>query len=74
MLKWLESKIIVIYLKLRAKLRFYGFLSAFDTFSHKVVQTWFVWHDTWHKTVFCMFYCVVMVRIGNNSHMREITC
>ena len=35
-LKWLEYKIIVICNKLRIKLRFYAFLSVFDTFAHKV--------------------------------------
>ena len=39
LLKWLESKTIVICLKLRAKLHFKGFLSVFGTFSHKVAQS-----------------------------------
>ena len=45
-LKWLELKIIVICQKLRAKLRFYGFLSFFGTFPHIVDQTWFDLHET----------------------------
>ena len=36
--KWLELKIVVICLKLRAKLQFEGFLSLFGTFVHKVAQ------------------------------------
>ena len=46
LLKWLAFKIIVICLKLRAKLRFYGFLSFFGTFAHKVAQKLFVLHET----------------------------
>ena len=65
---------IVISLKLRAKLSSYGFLSIFCTFSHKVVQTRFVWHETWHTTLFGMYYCVELVRIKNNSHMLETIC
>ena len=64
-LKWLESKTIVICLKLHARLR---------TLSHKVVQTWFVLHKTWHPTLFSLCYCVEMVRLENNSHVLEITC
>ena len=41
LLNWLEFNIIVICLKIRVKLRFYGFLSVFDTFAHKVAQTCF---------------------------------
>ena len=74
LLNWLESKTIVICLKLRAKLRFLGFLSVFGTFSHKVIQTWFFWHETCHKTLFGTCYCVEMIRTENNSHMLEITC
>ena len=74
MFKLFLSKKIVICLKLRAKLRFLGFLSVFDTFSHKVVQTWFVSHEIWHTTLFCICYCVEMVTIKKNSHMLEITC
>ena len=49
------------------------FFTVFGTFSHKVVQTWFVFHETWHTTLFAICYCVQMVRIKNNSHMIEIT-
>ena len=62
-LKWLELKTIVKYLKLRVKLRFEDFLYVFGTFSHKVIQTWFVWHKTWHTTLFGINYCVEMVRM-----------
>ena len=70
----LVSKIIVICLKLRAKLRFLGFLNAFGIFSHEVVLIWFVCHETWHTTLFCIYYCVEKVRVERNNHMREITC
>ena len=73
-LNWLETKRIVICLNLHAKLRIFGFLNVFCTFSHKVVQTYFVWHETWHTTLFGIYYCVEIVRIDKNSHMHEITC
>ena len=63
MLKWLELQIIVIGYILCAKFRFYGFLSFFGTFAHKVAQTWFVLHETWHTTLFGIYYCVEVVRI-----------
>ena len=53
---------------------FNGFLSCVGTFSHKVVPTWFVFHETRHKTLFCIYYCVEVIRIKNNNHMLEITC
>ena len=70
--RW-KSKTIVICLKLRVKLRVWDFLSVFGTFTHKVVQTWFVLHETLHYTFFGIYYCVEIVRIENNSHMLEIT-
>src|SRR5687768_1276115 len=73
-LKWLESKIIVMCLILRAKLPFLGFSKRFGTFTHKVAQTWFVLHETWHTPLFGLYYCVEMVRIKNNSHVLDITC
>ena len=51
-LKRLELKIIVMCQKLSVKLRFYGFLSFFCTFAHKVFQTWCVLHETLHTTLF----------------------
>ena len=53
---------------------FKGFLSAFGTFAHKVAQTWFVLQETWHTTLFCIYYIVEVVRIVNDSHMLEFTC
>ena len=44
-LNWLESRTIFISFTLHAKLVFLRFLSVFVTFLHKVVQTWFVWHE-----------------------------
>ena len=73
-MKWLELKAIVICLKLRAKLCFYGFLCFFVTYSHKVVQTWFNWHEAWNRTPFDILLLFEMVRIENNSHMLETTC
>ena len=73
-LKWLKFKIIVICKKLRVKLRFYGFSSVFSSFRHKVAQTWFLLHETWHTTLFAIYYCIKMVKIENHSHMLKITC
>ena len=58
LLKWLESKIVVICNKLRAKLRYYGFFNISHTFAHKVAQTWFVLHETWPKRQIGVYYCV----------------
>ena len=55
-------------------LRFYGFVSFFGTIAHKVAQTWFVLQETWHKTLFGIYYCVKVVKIENHSHMLEIKC
>ena len=49
-------------------------LIVFGTFAHKVAQTWFVLHETWHTTPFGIYDCVEEVRIENHSHMQEITC
>ena len=49
------------------------FLIVFGTFSPKVVETWFVCHETWHTTLFGVYYYVEQVRIENNSHMLEIS-
>ena len=73
LLKWLELKIILVCYKLRAKLRFYGFLSFFCTFAYKEDQTWFILHETWHTKIFDINYCVEVVGIENHSHMQEIT-
>ena len=56
------------------QLRFLGFSSVFITFAHKVSQTWFVLHETWHTTLFGISYCVEVVRIENHCHMIEIMC
>ena len=54
-------------------LQFYGFLSYFSTFAHKVAQTWFILHETWHTTLFGISYCAEVVRIVNYSHILNIT-
>ena len=74
LLKWWQSKTIVIRFKLYAKLRVSCFLSIFGVFSLTVVQTWFVWQEAWHTTLFWIYYCLEIVRVQDNSHMREITC
>ena len=60
-------------LQIRVKMWFYAFLSFFGTFAHKVAQTWFVLYETWHTTLFGIYYCVEVVIIENHSHMLEFT-
>ena len=52
---------------------FLRFCKLFGTFSHKVVQTWFVCHEIWHTTLFRIYYCVEKLRIENNNPMIDIT-
>ena len=53
---------------------FKGFL-AFLAFLHiKVAQTRFVSHETWHTTLFGIYFCVEVVRVVTHSHILEITC
>ena len=72
-LKWLQLKIIVMCLKLRANLQFYGFLCFLGNFAHKVAQTWLVLHETWHAILFGIYYCVEVVIIVNHSYILNIT-
>ena len=51
-----------------------GSLGLFGTFVHKVAQTWFFLHETWHTILFGIYYCVEVVRNENHSNMLEITC
>ena len=48
--------------------------SVFGDFTHKVAQSWFVFHATQHTTLFGIYYCVEVVRIENHSHVLEIKC
>ena len=41
---------------------------------HKLAQTLFVLHETWHTTLLGKYYCVEVVRIENHCHMLQITC
>ena len=50
------------------------FLSVFGTYAQKIVLTWFVLHETLHRTLFGIYFCVEVVRILNHNHMLEITC
>ena len=54
--------ILVICQKFRAKFRFHGFVSFFGTFVKKVAQTLFVLHETSHKKLFGIYYCVEVVK------------
>ena len=53
---------------------FKGFFSVFGTFAHKVAQTLFDFHETWHTTLFGIYYYVEVVRIENHSLILEIKC
>ena len=61
-------------LEIRCKVAILRVLSVFGPFAQKVAQTWFVLHETWHTTLFAIYYFVEGVRIQNPSHMLEITC
>ena len=61
-------------LEISCKVAFLLFLKCFCPFSHKLVQTWCVWLDTWHTTLFDVYYCVEMDRIKNNIYMLQIKC
>ena len=61
-------------LEITCQVSFLSFLSFFGSNTLKVVQTLFVWHETWHTTLISIYYCVEMVRIEKNSHMLKITC
>ena len=50
-----------------------GFKSILALSHIKVAQTRFVFHETWHKTRFCRYYCVEVVRIVNYSLILNIT-
>ena len=52
---------------------FKGFLGIFGTFTHKVAQTWLFLNETWHTTLFGIYFCVKVVVIVNHSLMLEIT-
>ena len=54
-LKWLESKTIIICLILRAKLRFWGFFSVLGNLWHNVVQTLFVCQEKWYTSLFGIY-------------------
>ena len=53
---------------------FNGFLCVFGTFAHQVAQSWFVLLETWHTTLFGMYYCIEVVRIENHNQMLESMC
>ena len=61
-------------LEIKRKVAILWFLYFFGTFAHKVAQTWFVLHETWHLALFGIYYCIDLVRIENHSNMLEITC
>ena len=52
----------------------YWVFKHFFEFTHKVAQTLFVLHETWHKKLFGIYYCVEVVRIEKYSHMLNTTC
>ena len=57
---------------LRVKLRFYAFSSIFGTYAHKVVQTSFALHETWHTIIFGIYYEFLSV-FGTFAHKVALT-
>ena len=51
-----------------------GFLKFLGTYVHKEAQTRFVLHETWHKTLLGIDYCVQVVKIIIHTHILVITC
>ena len=49
------------------------FLAFFAHSGLTVAKTWFVFHETWHTTLFGIYYLFEVVRIENHCHMLEIT-
>ena len=41
---------------------------------HTIAQTWFDLHETWHTTLFRIYYDVEVVKIEYHSLMLEIKC
>ena len=64
-LKWLESKTTVLCFKLRVKLRFWGFLSVFGTFPHKVVKLGLF--GAKHGTQYYSVYIIVLNRFQSKT-------
>ena len=52
-------EVVGIESQIRVKLRFFGFLSVFGTFVHKVAQIWFVFQQTWLTTLFGIYIIVL---------------
>ena len=50
------------------------FYAFFCTFAHQVAYTRYVLHETWHTTLFGIYYSIEMVSIENHSHVQEIRC
>ena len=43
-------------------------------FEDKVAETRFLLQETWHTTLFGIYFCAEVVKIEYHSHMLEITC
>ena len=56
-------------LEITSDVAFLRLFSVFGILSHQVVQTWFVWHETWNTTLFGTSYCFEMVSIKTDSHI-----
>ena len=59
-------------LQSRAKFHFYGSESIFGIFLRKLVQTWFVLHETWRTILFDIYHCFEMGIIEKNRIIIEI--
>ena len=38
-----------------------------------MLKTWFFLHETWHTTLFCIYYGVEVIGIENHRHMLQNT-
>ena len=50
-------------LEITCQVAFLSLLTFYSSNTLNVVQTWFVWHETWHRTLISIYYCFEMVRI-----------
>ena len=71
MVRILNHSHILEYTYLFSILRVFSF---FGNFVLKVAHCWFNLHETWHTTLFVIYYYVEVVRIEIHSHILELTC
>ena len=68
--RWI-TKLLVIFMKLCARLRHWGFQAFLAHSRIKCFKPCFVLHNTWYITLLSIYYCVEMFWFENNSHILE---